>query len=450
MSETPFTHSSDDELLSAYVDGELTEDEHAKVEQRLRDDPNAKALVDQLREISQTMQSLPRLTASEGLRQAVLQRTLPSESEERQLSWSRRLLWPALAVAAVLMLMLYRPQDNIPDDILDKGLLADATQQEQQKSNQEIRKVPEFRAFDASGLSHSGPKKASSLRKSENANILKAEVGADDSGISGTIQNELLKSSSAPRQSLGDTAFSGDKDGMPAIPSASAAEVHQVHLTLNRSQWGNEQFDRLLRSHNIVVRDSRPQSESSDAGFDSEALDLRQSKISARRKMPATEQVLIEASAEQMEAVLADFHADVANCFALQIDTPDGRWKRLQRNSLSANVSSSPSAVEGITSGPKLAAEAFNRSGAKGEVPRGWAVRSYAQPAIEKSGTGVFRFRDEVAVRNALSKQLDTIKQSSPSPNDSPVVRMMFIIHWQNAPSGGSSEPTESAGKKRE
>ncbi|MEN6450080.1 MAG: hypothetical protein ABFC96_06290 [Thermoguttaceae bacterium] len=64
---------SRNELLSAYVDGELTAAEQAKVERLLASDPAARQLVDELRALSATLQSLPQEKLGEDLTGAVLQ-----------------------------------------------------------------------------------------------------------------------------------------------------------------------------------------------------------------------------------------------------------------------------------------------------------------------------------------------------------------------------------------
>ena len=55
----------DDELLSAYIDGQLSADELRDVEEWLERDPAARAMVDELRNVSSMVQSLPRETVPE-------------------------------------------------------------------------------------------------------------------------------------------------------------------------------------------------------------------------------------------------------------------------------------------------------------------------------------------------------------------------------------------------
>ena len=64
----------DDELLSAYLDDELTPEERARVEERLAADPAARQLLDELRAVSRAMKDLPPATLGADLRETVLRR----------------------------------------------------------------------------------------------------------------------------------------------------------------------------------------------------------------------------------------------------------------------------------------------------------------------------------------------------------------------------------------
>jgi len=63
---------SHDELLSAYLDGELTADQQAQVERRLASDPRARQLIDDLRALRATLQDLPEQMIEEDLAPIVL------------------------------------------------------------------------------------------------------------------------------------------------------------------------------------------------------------------------------------------------------------------------------------------------------------------------------------------------------------------------------------------
>jgi len=128
----------DYELLSAYLDGELTAEERGRVERLLADDPAARQLLDELRAVSQTIGRLPRQTLDEDLGQRVLQaaerriltgaderptpRVEPEPSIWREWDWrglfSRRaLLWSGLAVAVAIMLTIHDRRERAARDL---------------------------------------------------------------------------------------------------------------------------------------------------------------------------------------------------------------------------------------------------------------------------------------------------------------------------------------------
>jgi len=74
MAEFDLHREFHDELLSAYLDGELSAAERARVEQRLAVDPIARQMLDDLRSVSQAVQGLPVEKVGDDLRPAILQR----------------------------------------------------------------------------------------------------------------------------------------------------------------------------------------------------------------------------------------------------------------------------------------------------------------------------------------------------------------------------------------
>ena len=120
----------ENELFSAYIDGELTADEQAQVERILDDNPEAQQLVDELRSLSSSLQSLPAYKLDQDLVARVLRQAeqemlgqpspatpLPKfhqveVSEAKSTSWARRLLrprnfaWSAVAIAVAVFLTL--------------------------------------------------------------------------------------------------------------------------------------------------------------------------------------------------------------------------------------------------------------------------------------------------------------------------------------------------------
>lgn len=118
----------ENELFSGYIDGELTAEEQAQVEEILSSSPEARQLVDDLRSLSQSLQALPAYQLDHGLAESVLRRAeremlsqpaspLPKFHQVEPLpmerpSWAARLLrprnfaWSAIAIAVAVFLMM--------------------------------------------------------------------------------------------------------------------------------------------------------------------------------------------------------------------------------------------------------------------------------------------------------------------------------------------------------
>ena len=75
-------YNPDDELLSAYLDGELAPEERARVESRLASDPEARHLLEELRAASKALQGLPSAAIDHSLREAVLERVAKATNSD--------------------------------------------------------------------------------------------------------------------------------------------------------------------------------------------------------------------------------------------------------------------------------------------------------------------------------------------------------------------------------
>jgi len=126
------TDVPENELLSAYLDGELTAEEQAQVERLLEASPAARQLVDELRALSTSLGDLPSHQIGEDISGRVLRRAerqmladpgaaLPSRQAPdqpagprwraiaRRVARPRTLVWSGVAVAVALLLMLADP-----------------------------------------------------------------------------------------------------------------------------------------------------------------------------------------------------------------------------------------------------------------------------------------------------------------------------------------------------
>jgi anti-sigma factor RsiW len=121
------------ELLSAYLDGELTADERARAERLLATDPAARRLLDELRAVSSRLQALPKETVGEDISERVLrlaerrilgeaagpEGTIGSAAESLVSPWravakrflNRRILaWSGATIAVAVYLMFNNPE----------------------------------------------------------------------------------------------------------------------------------------------------------------------------------------------------------------------------------------------------------------------------------------------------------------------------------------------------
>ncbi|QDU54302.1 anti-sigma factor family protein [Aeoliella mucimassa] len=135
MSESSFQF--DDELLSAYLDGQLTDDELREVESWLARDEAARTTLEELRSVSQEVQALPRQSVPSEWTTALAARldeaaqrkddsppssggvSLPVIPFGRSL---RGLWWSAAAIAAAIAIMVAMPQDEPPQVVMSGGL----------------------------------------------------------------------------------------------------------------------------------------------------------------------------------------------------------------------------------------------------------------------------------------------------------------------------------------
>ncbi|MEX0641223.1 MAG: zf-HC2 domain-containing protein [Pirellulales bacterium] len=138
-------HHIDDELLSAYLDDELSPEERARVEARLAADPAARQMLDQLRVTSQALQGLPPEAVGQDLRESILRRaeaamltsggqnsaaaatklaatdntvSLRDSLPRLTIGQTRRgWVWAALAMAAGLMIMVLQRDDRLGNEM---------------------------------------------------------------------------------------------------------------------------------------------------------------------------------------------------------------------------------------------------------------------------------------------------------------------------------------------
>lgn len=263
------------ELLSAYLDGELTADEQAEVERLLAADPAARQLLDELRALSVALQTLPREELGEDLsekviraagRRVLLEGTPEPDDQNAAVPLSRTILgrvfntrtvtYASITAALAAVIMLVDPGRNrAPTDKLGKEVAVATPKLEELQLDRHEQ--------DGQGL----PPTVQSTRNSvaESPIVLEMDRGpvmrATPEPKADTYAAKSLKASPRPvDESFGISAapdfndhqggFALAKKGRPR----SGEEMLVVHCDVTPEAFANNDFDKLLTSNGIVRR----------------------------------------------------------------------------------------------------------------------------------------------------------------------------------------------------
>jgi len=430
MTDNHRSDNFDDELLSAYVDGELTSEQLALVEQRLAADPHAAQLVEELRAMSRELQALPAEVVGEDLRATIAQRAeramlLGAEEQiavvSRKTDSQRRLVWATFALAASLLLVAYLP----------------SLQQEEQP------------------LASAKPVQGSAM-KDENREPLRLEAAAADEEQQPELEIAKQRTSlpisagaMAKKDAMADRDLSkGQRFAAVGAKSVAESVAHVndqwqlsclVHITLSDEDTAGEQFAKLLVKNGISFREGENQpalsratevDSQADVEVDIEAAAAAQTeglgpaaRLQAAQSQVADDAqpkqfVLVEAQTERIEDVLEDCNADTFHCAAVRVTEQQlsgssiDRFRQWER------------------SGQQLAQSklrALKRSAlAAKQTTQGWATRLNAN-----------QYR--AGKLNVDRKLLDHQSALSPSATQAPI-QVLFILQQATAESSSTGE----------
>ncbi|MFP6613394.1 MAG: hypothetical protein VB835_13880, partial [Pirellulales bacterium] len=218
-----------EELISAYLDGELTGDELRTVERLLAESEEARQLFDELRSLQGGLRSLPKHSLGEEFSQAVLRRTErallsgrdadrglagPSKPEsanapspfaardaaDRSAALRRRVTWSVLAIAAAVLIMIFVPPTS------------------------ENRQT----------ASHDDEQKAAAAAPSANSD---ARIGADaDSPDDASLDSVVEESDEFADAAADDSAGAGRPDETKREPNSAIKEIEKGIVSTPRHQ----------------------------------------------------------------------------------------------------------------------------------------------------------------------------------------------------------------------
>ncbi|MEX0866671.1 MAG: zf-HC2 domain-containing protein, partial [Pirellulales bacterium] len=222
-----------EELLSAYLDGELSGEEQARVEQLLAENGSFRSLHDDLRALRIDVESLPRYAAPEGFAQQVLaearrqaaKATAVGPAPEQNgkvdlpeqgsiaMSGRSRWVWPLIAAAAALLILLFNPSDE--DEVARHDAPPDAAQRRQ--TDERARSAPSMEAAPSNGATTSESTPAAPPIARDEANDKAKEESKKDHAA-------------ASRQHSGEDRFAHSLEGkQEAAATAADGAVEQLN-----------------------------------------------------------------------------------------------------------------------------------------------------------------------------------------------------------------------------
>ena len=305
------------ELLSGYLDGELTAAEQARVERLLADDPSARQLLDEFRTLGSTLRSLPRekmnqdlsaqvllaaaqrKTSAAGTPQTVSQLPQPYSSgkqlgrkiAERIKNNPRIVVWPIVIITVAVLLMVFNPEPNGPGGMGGKQIAqAPAGEKTAEKPDQEER------ATDAEIVE---PKEGE-LAKAENQPSISA---APSPGVAPKSSHLVMKGNP-----------SGGKTQIPPAAN-SGAPLIVIQCQMSREAFARGDYRKVFEANNIALPEksaadtlqATPAEIAEAAGIDRTLLEGESSaSANANAKVKA---IAVEVAPAQMAGIMNSLRA---------------------------------------------------------------------------------------------------------------------------------------------
>ena len=412
----------DDELLSAYVDGELTGEQLAQVERRLADDPQAQKLVDELRALGTEIQSLPRQTVGEDLRATIMQRaeramllgteeqqaTLPSET-----SFSGRWKWAVMALAATLLMSLYLPNA-----------------QQEEKPLASAKPVPKEDSAEGAELQLEAVEEKAADFEEEKGLVAQSGGGGVGGAMIDSSSVADVAAESLPRAVMAPAGVVASKELVVEEESADEGVPPdcQVFLTLSDGANSFKQFHQLLVSNGITMEE--PTAGASYAATSRDRSSSRSSKMKTQPVVPQEEMVLVEATAEQIENLLEAYNTDTQNFASVRLlaeenkaepsSAPIKQWQQWERSGKQL----APSKLKQLRRTQQAA-----KQSQQGQSLEGRALRLETNQ-YQRQSNGLLNLDRNLLAKKKLAKH--------------PPIQVLFILQHPHAP----GEPAPAGGNR--
>lgn len=333
------------ELLSAYLDDELTAAERAEVERLLAASPAARQLLDELRALSTTLQSLPRQKLKDDLSRQVVaiaeQRRLAEGGPDEAVSDApvplhrsvfrrfvnrRTLFWVGLTTVIAIMIRLNEPRQGVQPGVEVAREMTVAPAKLEKRVN-EPWTPPSIRAAHDARDEHVAAKKPAPVGRNATPLPVSGKPGAAAMSSAAApaeqppavVHEAVVKSESAAATDNAGVVLKKDGDlrrtaKAKAISPAGAAQGLDAKAggPSNRTEEKG-QSDRAGQPMLVVHCDITPEAAEKHA-FDKllDANGIAQRESLDRKKANAergVRRVVVEATGAQLEAVLAGLAA---------------------------------------------------------------------------------------------------------------------------------------------
>jgi hypothetical protein len=407
----------DDDLIGAYLDGELSGAELARAEHLLATQPESRQLLEELTTLRTSLQSLPRQSLGEDFASTVLRRAEremlqpAAATAEAQAPrgydefhrpvlswkrWQRPLAWSALAIAAALLIMAFSPEE---------------------------RKVAVAPAPPDGQLNAAGPRAAMVAKADRAPAAMEQALPKSTNAEPGQPQplGALPAAASVPRQSDNSLSLSSSNAGKLLVVECEIAAGADAEATLRQ----------LLAEHKIGWEDAQSgkQSETVAASERSSQANDRLARRSARRIAPSPaispDAVYAVASPEQLRAAIESLDVNDAfrNVTFQEIDTPIDASRTDFGNPPAASAKATPTGTQNAA--PRAAGGGKPESKSKPSATVAQAGQAPAPLAGQQSGGRAIRAPlDVIAARLGLpdalrDKILSGAFAASPPPDDS-------------------------------
>ncbi|MBU4398757.1 MAG: hypothetical protein KKE86_05405 [Planctomycetes bacterium] len=478
------------ELLSAYLDGELNAAERADVERLLAADPAARQLLDDLRAISVTLQALPQEKIGEDLSGAVLRtaarRVLlegaPGETEDatpesvplgrsvfRRLFNARGLAYAGIAVAFAVVITVFERHQDGPAADKDAKQAALATPKPEKSAEEHEDLPPTIRAARDSVVESAKPADAPDEKIAGTAEEPSAERFATKPAKRAAPAPEApLAFSAVPlaNKAMSGRAAAADKKAL------AGKEVLVVHCDVTPEAVARKTFEKLLAANGIARRrqlelgDLDYTKTSGDGAVQGGRAKEKRQKDAEIAPPPESGEVAliyVEATPEQIEATLAALAARPKAFSNVSVNPPRGAPPSHLALGRLGRIEARPKAGAGVGAGegfrekatarePGKAAqsEAASRGGAGtfgAAPPANNLAESQQTPARDPDAPGEANGRIEAdadehdadKLRRETKKKEDRHTQSSAQPI--PRQRVLFVLRV----AGGDHPPAAAA-----